>query len=586
MQCPVCKETIKDGSIKCPFCGYIIDKAKYKKLKTEIMSAKENGDFLIKCPVCKENIKDGSTKCSFCGYIIDKAAYKNLKSEFMSPKEKKEEEKINAKVKSTPNIFSKLLLWIKPHHRTLATVIFSFIIIETVLALLLLLKNPDYFSGTYIGGIDNDTYKVIINRMPNRGDKKDYFTQMFINKRQTDRIITYWHYNYQTKREYLTLKSDDFDDDKIYITSTGKNYIYLFDEDWESIGELRGIYKKKRAHNNNPKLFLLINIGLLIIGSLILLWWTGLISFSYIGKSTYKGIKNILPLIGKGIYKGIKNILLLIGKFIISIKNIANKGITSILRFLKKINYAKLFLILGIIGIVGVLVYIGLTTEWVKPPVMVVSIEKQKIAPGNPINNRLIMIDEELKKNSDNVKLNLEKAYILRKKGNYKEMIVAAQEVVQKDKKSEKAYYLLGEGYYKQEQYDLAMTNYKKSIKLNKNYEPAYMGLANCYLVYKDINKAEINYLKVIELNDKNAIAYNNLAIINAKNKKSKEAIEDLKKAVEINPDMKKAWLNLGILSEREGEKQNAVEYYQKYLEFDPGNRQVVGWIEQLQEGE
>ncbi len=519
----------------------------------------------MQCPVCKETIKDGAIKCRFCGYIIDKEAYAKLSGG--DGTEKRNLKKIKKSVSNTFfAFFNKIKLWIKEHN-LLTAIITSVVIIEIILASFLL-KKQDFFSGVYISKIRGNSCKISIKRLPDRKGKKDYKTRLYINSREYYKVITYWHYNKRTKKEYLTLKNrrgssfnwDLYYNTRLYLTPADKTHLYLFDSRWRYITKFRLISKSRKSKNIEIKLFIISNIILLIVLTIILLW---------------EKIIKILSKAGKGIYKVTKNIITTIGNGIKAML----KGITTVL---KKINYVKVGIVIGIIGILAAIGYIGTTIEWSKPPVMEISLAEQEVVPGNPLNDELIKINKKLKQEPDNTKLNLKKSEILSKKHNSKATIIAADKVIENNNKSAKAYYLLGEGYFNQEKYGLARKNYEKSISINKNYADAYMGLAKCYLIEKKYNKAEKEYLKVISLDKKNAEAYHNLGIILAKKNKYSEAIKYLEKAISLKPDMKKAYLNIGILYEKTGNKEKAIKNYEKYLEYEPGNWQVSKWVNEL----
>lgn len=62
MLCPLCKEEIMDGAIKCKHCGGMLNEICANQ--TTKMASKP-------CPFCKESIQDAAIKCRHCGSMLD-----------------------------------------------------------------------------------------------------------------------------------------------------------------------------------------------------------------------------------------------------------------------------------------------------------------------------------------------------------------------------------------------------------------------------------------------------------------------------------------------------------------------------------
>lgn len=65
MICPLCKEEIMDGAIKCKHCGGML---------SNIIADNSFGQSTSKpCPLCREQIHPEAIKCKFCGAILNQA---------------------------------------------------------------------------------------------------------------------------------------------------------------------------------------------------------------------------------------------------------------------------------------------------------------------------------------------------------------------------------------------------------------------------------------------------------------------------------------------------------------------------------
>ncbi len=106
---------------------------------------------------------------------------------------------------------------------------------------------------------------------------------------------------------------------------------------------------------------------------------------------------------------------------------------------------------------------------------------------------------------------------------------------------------LLGVTYSALENFEDAILNFKKIIKINSNFADAYYNLGN---IYKRIERAEESikyYNKCIQKNSRKFEAYNNLGNIYKENGKTQIAIDYYLECLEINPDYLVALQNFGI---------------------------------------
>ena len=90
MKCPVCKKTIPDNALKCPYCktrtGLICKSCNTVNSLFDLTCKKCGKEILKLCPDCKSVNFPNAEKCRKCGHKFDKKAkpaeQKNLKLEY------------------------------------------------------------------------------------------------------------------------------------------------------------------------------------------------------------------------------------------------------------------------------------------------------------------------------------------------------------------------------------------------------------------------------------------------------------------------------------------------------------------------
>jgi tetratricopeptide (TPR) repeat protein len=94
------------------------------------------------------------------------------------------------------------------------------------------------------------------------------------------------------------------------------------------------------------------------------------------------------------------------------------------------------------------------------------------------------------------------------------------------------------------ENFDQAIDNYSKAIKINPKFAKAYNNRGTAYILKKQYDLAIADFTKAIELDPKNGKAYHNRAIVYSYQGETDKARQDLQKAqhlgIAVNPDFLK----------------------------------------------
>jgi len=126
--------------------------------------------------------------------------------------------------------------------------------------------------------------------------------------------------------------------------------------------------------------------------------------------------------------------------------------------------------------------------------------------------------------------------------------------------------------------WDGAIGDYTKVIKLDGNNATAFFNRASCNSEKKDYVKATPDYTKVIELSKdgkQKSKAFYFRAICNKNHKKTKEAIADYNSATEIDTTFAEAFLGSAQLKSSTNDHKGAIADFNKVIQFNPKNHQI-----------
>jgi tetratricopeptide (TPR) repeat protein len=110
------------------------------------------------------------------------------------------------------------------------------------------------------------------------------------------------------------------------------------------------------------------------------------------------------------------------------------------------------------------------------------------------------------------------------------------KELVAKYPGDERAHFLLGTGYFGQQEYDLAIEQYKKITEINPNYSPVYNQLGYAYRQVGKYDDAETAFKKYIELIPGDPNPYDSYAELLLKTGRFDESIAEYRKALSVDP--------------------------------------------------
>ena len=140
-------------------------------------------------------------------------------------------------------------------------------------------------------------------------------------------------------------------------------------------------------------------------------------------------------------------------------------------------------------------------------------------------------------------------------------------------------HYVLGISYQNLGKLDLAVEEYKTSLKYHPDYAPSRNNLANIYAQSGKTDLAVEEYKKAILSDSSYEKSYYNLAILYHKKGELDFAIQYYLKAIEVNQRYELAHLNLGKAYSQKGLVEFAKEEWQKVLELNPYNKEAINLL-------
>ena len=131
-------------------------------------------------------------------------------------------------------------------------------------------------------------------------------------------------------------------------------------------------------------------------------------------------------------------------------------------------------------------------------------------------------------------------------------------------------YFCLAHAYTEIGQYDLAIDSYKKYLEINPNNSSLCIDLGNVYYRKGQYDLAIDSYKKALEIRSDNFIGYHDLGNVYYRKGQYDQAIDSYRKSLEINPDYSSAYYHLGEAYDAKGQYDLAIDNYRKAIEISP----------------
>ncbi len=156
------------------------------------------------------------------------------------------------------------------------------------------------------------------------------------------------------------------------------------------------------------------------------------------------------------------------------------------------------------------------------------------------------------------------------KLGNYQRAIKDYDRDIKLDLQDEQAYVNRGVTYEKLGNYQLAIEDFNKAIELDLQDEQAYVNRGATYKKLGNYQLAIEDFDKAIKLDPRCTRAYYNRGNVYGTLGNYQQAIEDYNKAIELDREYVKAYVNRGIIYKKSGNYEQADKDFNKAIALDP----------------
>jgi len=119
-----------------------------------------------------------------------------------------------------------------------------------------------------------------------------------------------------------------------------------------------------------------------------------------------------------------------------------------------------------------------------------------------------------------------------------------------------------------------ALNDFNKAIELNANYISAYTNRANVYMQMEEFRKAINDCTKAIDISpNENIEPYYNRGLAYMNIGETAKALDDYNKVIELDSKNAEAYARRGAINSQLGNTQEAIHDYEEFLRLDPDNK-------------
>ena len=177
-------------------------------------------------------------------------------------------------------------------------------------------------------------------------------------------------------------------------------------------------------------------------------------------------------------------------------------------------------------------------------------------------------LDRALKKSPDYALAHSNKGDILRILGRYKESIAALRKAIKLDKQDPEFYYLLGQTYDAQKEFEASVDAYAAAIARDDENSAYYRGRATANQRLGRTTAAVKDLERAIELDPEDSVAVNTLGTIHYGNQELQLARTKFTQAIAIDDQNASFWYNRGTVQLQLGNGQDAINDFSQSLKL------------------
>jgi tetratricopeptide (TPR) repeat protein len=131
--------------------------------------------------------------------------------------------------------------------------------------------------------------------------------------------------------------------------------------------------------------------------------------------------------------------------------------------------------------------------------------------------------------------------------GDYQTGIQLFEQIIEKAPTDTRAYYNLGIGYFKVDNFSASIKAFTDAININPRDSLSIQYRGKVYYILEDFQSCLRDYERVVEMKPNDPIAYYNRGLARARLNDYSGAIDDFDRVLELNPENKEAYYNRGL---------------------------------------
>lgn len=137
-----------------------------------------------------------------------------------------------------------------------------------------------------------------------------------------------------------------------------------------------------------------------------------------------------------------------------------------------------------------------------------------------------------------------------------------------------------GFAYYRKQNYEKAIADFDRAIRMAPRLADAYNNRGNIRLIAGALDQAMLDFNRAIQLNPQHALAFNNRANVHQAKGNLVEALTDYTQAIKLAPSRATAYANRGLTLLQLGKEFEAKADFNRALELNPDLKsQLLGLI-------